>query len=304
MGTILGVALALLRGLLDRTVKTPDDVEKIVGATCLGLVPAVEGKTLSRQKRRDRSPHPPELLVNDEPLSSVAEAARTVRTSLLFMSPDKPFRTLLVTSAGPSEGKTTIACYIATAMAQAGKRVLLIDCDLRRPRVHRIFGGAGRELGPGLTTTLLEEGAGDPVVPTVVPNLSIVPAGPIPPNPSELLHSEKFKQFLAKMQLRFDEVIIDSPPVVAVTDATILSTLVDGTVLVVRAHKTRKDFARHGYRLLTDVGANVAGVLLNAVDFGSDEYKYSYQYYRRADYYGTPGDRRASTGGAPAAPPS
>jgi len=303
MGSILGVALALLRGLLDRTVKTPDDVEKAIGATCLGLIPEIETKTLTRQKRRDRTHNSPELLVNDEPLSSVAEAARTVRTSLLFMSPDRPFRTLLVTSAGPSEGKTTIACYIATAMAQAGKRVLLIDCDLRRPRIHRIFGGVGRDMGPGLTTTLLEEGAGDPVVPTVVPNLSIIPAGPIPPNPSEILHSEKFKQFLHKMAGRFDEVIIDSPPVVAVTDATILSTLVDGTVLVVRAHKTRKDFAKHGYRLLTDVGANVAGILLNAVNFGSDEYKYSYQYYRRADYYGTSKDPRPSTAGAPAAPP-
>jgi capsular exopolysaccharide synthesis family protein len=217
----------------------------------------------------------------------VAEAARTVRTSLLFMSPDKPFHTLLITSAGPSEGKTTVACYIATAMAQANKRVLLIDCDLRRPRLHRVFGGGGQDLGPGLTTTLLEDGAGDPVVPTVVPNLSVVPAGPIPPNPSELLHSEKFKQFLAKMAGRFDHVIIDSPPVVAVTDASILSTLVDGTVLVVRAHKTRKDYAKHGYRLLADVRGRVAGVLLNAVNFGADEYKYAYQYYRRADYYGT-----------------
>ncbi len=294
MGTILGIALALMRGLLDRTVKTPDDVEKAVGATFLGLMPEVESKTLTRRKRRERSPHPNELLVHDEPLSSVAEAARTIRTSLLFMSPDKPFRTLLVTSAGPSEGKTTVACYIATAMAQAGKRVLLVDCDLRRPRIHRIFGGPGRDMGPGLTSTLLEEGVGDPVIPTEVPDLFVVPAGPIPPNPSELLHSEKFRQFLKRMQGRFDQVILDSPPVVAVTDATILSTLVDGTVLVIRAHKTRKDLARHGYRLLADVGANLAGVLLNAVNFGSDEYRYSYRYYRRADYYGAEAEAAAS----------
>ncbi len=124
--------------------------------------------------------------------------------------------------------------------------------------------------------------------PTEIPNLSVVPAGPIPPNPSELLHSEKFKQFLVRMQRRFDTIVIDSPPVAVVTDATILSTQVAGTVLVVRAHKTRKDFAKHGYRLLKDVGANVAGILLNAVNFRSDEYKYSYQYYRRGDYYGGP----------------
>lgn len=290
-GLVLGVAAAYGRSMLDRTVKTPNDVEVGMGATFLGLIPELDEQRGKRRKRARRArgsdgerPELPELLVHHDPMSSVAEAARSIRTNLLFMAPDKPFRTLLITSAGPSEGKTTVAMYIATAMAQAGKRVLLVDCDLRRPRVHRVFRDRGVDLGPGLTTALLEDESVDPVVQTEVPNFSIVPAGPIPPNPSELLHSEKFRGFLDRMKQRFDHVILDSPPVVAVTDATILSTQVDGTVMVVRAFKTRKDLARHGYRLLSDVGANVAGVLLNAVSFRRDEYKYAYYYYRRDGY--------------------
>lgn len=290
-GLVLGVGAAYGRSMLDRTMKTPNDVEVGMGATFLGLIPELEESKGAAKKRRKRRPTAsaelpelPELMVHHDPMGSVAEAARSIRTNLLFMSPDKPFRTLLITSAGPSEGKTTVAMYVATAMAQAGKRVLLVDCDLRRPRVHRVFRDRGLDLGPGLTTALLEDDSVDPVVPTEVPNFSIVPAGPIPPNPSELLHSEKFHQFLERMKERFDHVILDSPPVVAVTDATILSTQVDGTLLVVRAFKTRKELARHGYRQLRDVGANVAGVLLNAVSFRHDEYKYAYYYYRRDSY--------------------
>lgn len=289
-GLVLGIGAAYGRALLDRTMKTPDDVETGLGATFLGLIPEMdESRSKSRKRRVRRSaegnlPELPELLVHHDPMGAVAEAARSIRTNLLFMAPDKPFRTLLITSAGPSEGKTTVAMYVATAMAQAGKRVVLVDCDLRRPRVHRVFRNRGLDMGPGLTTALLEDDSVDPVVSTEVPNFSIVPAGPIPPNPSELLHSEKFHQFLERMKGRFDHVILDSPPVVAVTDASILSTQVDGTIMVVRAFKTRKDLARHGYRQLRDVGANVAGVLLNAVSFRRDEYKYAYYYYRRDSY--------------------
>ena len=197
-------------------------------------------------------------MVHEFPTGGLAEASRAIRTNLIFMAPDNPYRTLLVASAGPGEGKTTVACCIAIAMAQAGQRVLLIDCDSRRPRVHRIF---GKSSDRGITTMLLEDEPkfDDEAMRTEVPNLSVIPAGPIPPNPAELFHSERFKSLLAKMKGRFDRVIIDSPPVVAVTDVAVLSTLVDRTVLVIRAFATTKDLARHGARAITDVGSNAAG---------------------------------------------
>lgn len=301
VGLLLGAGAAYGRSLLDRTVKTPEDVEYLLNAPFLGLIPEIEEGTLGSQPKRRRNPvlHNNELIVHHVPMSGIAEASRSIRTNLMFMAPDKPYRTLLVTSAGPSEGKTTVACCIAIAMAQAGKRVLLIDCDLRRPRVHRIFRARGTDTGPGLTGALLEETKQDSVISTEVPNLSVIPAGPIPPNPSELLQSERFRNFLTKMQGRFDQIILDSPPVVAVTDAVVLSTIVDGTVLVIRAFKTTKELAKHGIRQLRDVGAPVAGVVLNAVNLSKDEYQYKYQYYRRGSYY----SQQAPQGG-PAASPS
>ncbi|MBK6517865.1 MAG: polysaccharide biosynthesis tyrosine autokinase [Polyangiaceae bacterium] len=298
LGLLLGAGAALGRGLLDRTVKTPEDVEQTLGATFLGLIPEFDQTNLGPQRARKRQlTEQPELIVHRAPMSGIAEASRSVRTNLMFMAPDQPFRRLLITSAGPAEGKTTVACCIAITMAQAGRRVLLIDCDLRRPRVHRIFRARGTSAGPGLTSALLEETNEDPVLETEVPNLFVIPAGPIPPNPSEILQSERFRAFLTKMQGRFDQIILDSPPVVAVTDAVILSTIVDGTVIVVRAFKTSKDLARHGVRQLRSVGSTVAGIVLNAVNLNRDEYQYSYQYYRRGSYYSTPQTPSGSTDG-------
>jgi len=289
LGLLLGAGAALGRNMLDRTVKTPEDVENVLGATFLGLIPEFDSTNVAapRPRRRGALKHP-ELVVHEEPMSGVSEASRSIRTNLMFMAPDKPFRTLLVTSAGPAEGKTTVACCIAIAMAQAGKRVLLIDCDLRRPRIHRIFRGRGVDSGPGLTSALLDVGRDDYVLTTEVPNLSVIPAGPIPPNPSELLHSERFRHFLEKVQGQYDQVILDSPPVVAVTDAVILSTMVDSAVLVIRAYKTSKDLAKHGVRLLRDVGAPLTGVVLNAVNVNREEYDYWYKYYRRDGGYSSP----------------
>jgi capsular exopolysaccharide synthesis family protein len=292
VGILLGVGAAMGRALIDRSVKTPDDLEKEIGVTFVGLLPEIaDDKQLlgnyRRKRRRGEPPRPavirPDLIVHDHRMSGIAEAARTIRTNLMFMAPDHPFHTLLVTSAGPSEGKTTVACCIAIAMAQAGQRVVIIDCDLRKPRLHRVF---GKDAKVGVTTALLDEDVSDAILETEVPNLSLIPAGPIPPNPAELLHSERFKTFLEQVQGRFDKVILDSSPVVPVTDAVILSTLVDGTLLIVRAFKTTKDLARHALRALHDVGANVTGSVLNAVNLSRGEYKYShYYYYRRDGYY-------------------
>jgi len=295
-GLGLGIAAALGRGLLDRTVKTPDDLERGLGLPFLGLVPKIgpdgsRGAYYGRKRRRQRQQKDlqnRELIVHEQPTSGIAEASRAIRTNLLFMSPDNPHRVLLLTSAGPAEGKTTVACCIAIAMAQAGQRVILVDCDLRRPRIHRIF---GKTSATGVTTELLNDSAtitNDELaeqLKTEIPNLSVLPAGPIPPNPAELLHSVRFKDFLARLSERYDRVIIDSPPIVAVTDAAILSTLVDSTVLVIKAFSTTKEVCRQGMRLLADVGAKTAGTILNFVDLDKHEYKYYHYYYRRYGYY-------------------
>jgi capsular exopolysaccharide synthesis family protein len=289
LGGLLGALAAFMRNAIDRTLKVPEDLERELQVSALGVLPLADSRAQASYGRRRRgrviSPKgPTELIVHEQPMSSIAEAARALRTNLIFMAPDKPFHTLLVTSSNPSEGKTTVACHIAIAMAQAGQRVLLMDCDLRRPRVHRIFGKTSEA---GVTSAMLGDGSDDGVLGTDIPNLSILPAGPIPPNPAEMFHSERFREFLKRISSQFDRVIIDSPPVVAVTDAVILSTYADGTLLVIRAFTTRKEVAKHAINVLRDVGARMAGAVLNAVDLSRNEYKDAYSYYRR-DYYARP----------------
>lgn len=294
-GLMLGFFFAFGRELLDRSVKSPEDVERELGISVLGLLPQVGDETVSAYYSAKANPRPRhrkreqeltknrELIIHEHPASAVAEAARAIRTNILFMSPDEPYRRLLVTSAAPQEGKTTVACSIAITMAQAGHRVLLIDCDMRRPRVHRIFDQSNAE---GVTTALLDLSSLDRVVTkTEVANLSILPCGPIPPNPSELLHSDSFGRLLERVGAQFDRVIIDSPPLVPVTDAAILSTRVDGTVVVVRAFRTSKDVAKIAIRSLRDVAGRIVGGVVNAVDAGRKDYGYyRYYYYRRQGY--------------------
>jgi succinoglycan biosynthesis transport protein ExoP len=297
VGLLVGMALALLREKLDSSLKTPDDVEQKLGVTFLGLLPEEEDGILTGGRNRRRrtaarrltpAKFPPELVVHERPLSGIAEAARTLRTNLMFMNPDKPYRRLLVTSAAPSEGKTTVACSIAISLAQSGQRVVIVDCDLRRPRLHRVFDRAG---DAGLTNVLVGDAQIDDVAqPTVIENLWCVPSGPIPPNPADTLHSESFKKFLADLGDRFDRVIIDSPPLVAVTDSAIISTLVDGVVFVIRAFLTTKALSKQGLRALVDVDAPIAGAVLNAVNLKkANEYNYyQYYYYKREGYQPIP----------------
>jgi len=215
------------------------------------------------------------LLVHTHPKSVVAEAARAIRTNLMFMSPDSPYRCLLVTSAGPAEGKTTVATSLAIAIAQTGHSVCLVDCDLRKPRVHSVFGERNDK---GVTTALLEPGqVPSLVVETQVPNLWILRAGPTPPNPADLMHSEAFGRVLQELRAQFDRVIVDSPPIGLVTDGVILSTRVDATVLVVRALATRRDAAKRAMRSLRDVGATCAGFVLNAAQ-STENYYYAGYY--------------------------
>jgi capsular exopolysaccharide synthesis family protein len=301
VGLILGVALALLREALDNTLKTPDDVEKRLNVTFLGLLPEIsdeieDGRRRRRRKaRRIKTELPSELLVHERPASGIAEAARALRTNLMFMNPDHPYRRILVTSAAPSEGKTTVAVSIAVSLAQGGQRVCIVDCDLRRPRLHRIFDRAG---DVGLMNVVVGEATVEEVAkPTIVPNLYCVPCGPIPPNSADVVASDRFRHFLDELGERFDRVVLDSPPVVAVTDSAILSTLVDGVVMVIRAFKTTFGLAKSGLRTLRDVDAPIAGSVLNAVNLDRHEYYYQRYYYYRREGYGpitTTDDRPSS----------
>lgn len=289
VGLVLGLGLAILREQLDNTLKTPEDVEHKLGVTFLGLLPEIaEDETPGKGRRRTRPRRltttlAPELLVHERPTSGVAEAARALRTNLMFMNPDQPYRRLLVTSAAPSEGKTTVAVSIAISLAQGGQRVCIIDCDLRRPRLHRIFDRAG---DVGLMNAILDEADIDDVAkPTIVPNLWCIPCGPIPPNSADVVSSDKFRRMLDTVGSRFDRVVLDSPPVIAVTDSAIASTLVDGVVFVVRAFKTSVNLCRGGLRTLQDVDAPIAGAVLNAVNLNRHEYNYyHYYYYKREGY--------------------
>lgn len=298
LGLLLGFAGATGREMLDRTVRTSEDIERELGLAVLGTLPDVsrEGSALNlgyyygrrrarKNERESGAARPstnapvdssrPELLVHTHPKSVAAEAARAIRTNLMFMSPDNPYRCLLVTSAGPAEGKTTVATSIAIAIAQTGQSVCLVDCDLRKPRVHAVFGERNDK---GVTTALLEPGQLPAlVVDTQIPNLRILRAGPTPPNPADLMHSEAFGRVLSELRAQFDRVVIDSPPIGLVTDGVILSTRVDATVLVVRALATRRDAAKRAMRSLRDVGANCAGFVLNAV--ASNERYYYSGYY-------------------------
>jgi capsular exopolysaccharide synthesis family protein len=287
LGLLAGLAIVFVREQLDTSLKTPDDLEQKLGVTFLGLLPEMEeeqGPVYARKvgRRRharpaNRTDGPPELLAHQRPLSGIAEAARSIRTNLMFMNPDRPHRTLLVTSAAPSEGKTTVACSIAIAFAQGGQRVCIIDCDLRRPRLHRIFDRAGES---GVTNVLVGDATVDDVAkPTGIDNLWSIPAGPLPPNSADMLHSERFRNFLTDLSKHFDRVVIDSPPLVAVTDSAIMSKLVDAAVFVVRAFATSKHVSAQGLRTLRDVDAPIAGAVLNAVNLSGHGSSYYYQYY-------------------------
>lgn len=303
VGLILGLALAILREQLDNTMKTPEDVEHRLGVTFLGLLPDIAdeevGNGAKRRTRRRATPsqYAPELLVHERPTSGIAEAARSLRTNLMFMNPDQPYRRLLVTSAAPAEGKTTVAVSIAISLAQGGQRVCIIDCDLRRPRLHRIFDRAG---DVGLMNVILGDATVDEVAKeTVVPNLYCIPCGPIPPNSADVVSSDKFRRLLDEISSKFDRIVLDSPPIVAVTDSAIVSTLVDGVVFVVRAFKTSINLCRSGLRSLQDVDAPIAGAVLNAVNLNRHEYNYyHYYYYKREGYAPLAGTPAASVPGS------
>ena len=275
IATVLGLtlSLSLVFGFeyFDDTIKTPEEVTQKLRLSFLGLVPAVRG---------DKVP----LLLGAAP-HDFAEAYRALRTSLVFSSGSEAKRVIAVTSAQPLEGKTTSACNLATVLAFGGARVLLIDADMRRPSVHRTL---DLNNSIGLSHLLVGQArVRDVVQRTSEPNLYIITAGRTPPNPSELLSSERMKRFVSSLSTGpFDWVVIDTPPVLAVTDAVIIAPLVSGVVVVLGAQMTRQRVAERAVEMLRSSRPHILGVMLNRVDFDRNKYYYSRYYgYQYKKYY-------------------
>jgi capsular exopolysaccharide synthesis family protein len=205
--------------------------------------------------------------------SPISEAYRTLRTNLEFTSLDKPIRAMVVTSAAPEEGKSTTLANLAVTIAQAGKKVILVDCDLRRPSLHQIFNARNT---PGFTDMMRDDAlmAKPPLQETEVPNLRLLASGTIPPNPSELLASRRMSEVIAALQQQADIVLFDAPPIIAVTDAAVLSSKVDAVLLVVSAGKTKREHAKKATALLEKVNAHLIGTVLNNVKGEASLYQY------------------------------
>lgn len=265
LGGMFGICLALLRDLLDNTVKSQETLEQITGTGVVGYIPF--------DKKFQVSP----ALSFDTDNSSAAEAFRKLRTNLQFLAVDDPPRVIMISSASPGEGKTTASINIALALAEAEQNVVLVDGDLRRPSISKYL-NALRSVGvsnvlSGATplTEVLQE--------TNYPHLTVLAAGPTPPNPSELLGSRTAEKMIAELRGNFDYVIIDSAPLLAVTDGAVLAAHADGALVVVRAGKTRRDQLTHAMGMLNDVGANLLGAVLTMMPTrGSGVYSYNYYY--------------------------
>lgn len=214
-----------------------------------------------------------QLITVQDPRSPIAEAYRTLRTNLEFSSLDNPLKTLVVTSAGPEEGKSTTLANLAVTMAEAGRQTILVDCDLRRPRLHTFF---GLDNSRGLTTMMVDEGAmkDPPLLTTGVENLWLLPSGALPPNPADMLATRRMVEVIEGLKARADIVLFDAPPVIAVTDAAILATRVDGVLLVVSAGVTKRDYVLQAKELLERVNARVVGVVLTNVSFDATLHRY------------------------------
>lgn len=293
IGLGLGVGIVFVKEYFDRSVKTPEQLEKR-GFTVLSAIPVIEieakldGKQLKKDEGRNIAAH---LITHLSPKSPVAEAYRVMRTGIQFAKLDKKIKSIVVASGAPKEGKSTTASNLAITMATAGLKTVLVDTDLRRPVLHRVF-NVPRE--PGLTDYLFDRADVQEIFKqTEVENLYLVPCGVVPPNPAELLGSEKMKEFVEYLKLNYDFVVFDTPPLVAVTDALILASQVDSVLLVASAGKTEIDVLEKAREMVQRVGGNVIGVLLNNFDASATYgtyYRY-YRYYRYYDYYGADRDK-------------
>lgn len=301
LGIVLGLAAIFFLEYMDRSVKTPEELERLTGFASLGVIPAAG--SVARQYgygySYGRPPRPRleaaeseagpgvELIPHTDSRSPISEAYRAFRTSLLLASAESP-KVIVITSSFAREGKTTTSVNLATVLAQMGEPVLLLDADLRRPRIQKVFPG---RVNLGLVNYLAANAPLDDVIqPTEVPHLSMILSGPIPPNPSELLASTKMDRLLEELRERFAYVIFDSPPVLAVTDAVVLGTRADGVVLCVHGGQTPRELVQRAAERLRQGKIPVLGAILNNLDLHQYGYTYRKSYY---DYYDSTQDEAA-----------
>ena len=291
----LGLGLALFFEYLDDTVHSTEEVERVLHLPALAVIPSVGSATRRRvlpgmparrlQKQNGNGNGNSELLMNVDGRSPLAEAYRHLRTSVLLSTAGRAPKSLLVTSSLPGEGKTTTAVNTAISLAQTGASVVIIDADMRRPRLQNIFDMHGQE---GLSS-ILSSDVSEADMLAMVRNdeesgLNVLTSGPIPPNPAELLGSDQMRRLLAALQANYTHVVVDSPPVSSFTDGVLISTMVDGVLLVVHGGKSSRHIVRRSKQLLHDVGAKIFGVVLNNVNLQSHDYYY-YQSYYGQKYY-------------------
>lgn len=293
IGLGLGIGLTFLLEYFDDSIKNPEELEKM-GFPILATIPEISSKEVienvisangESEEMGEARQIETRLVTHFDPKSPVSEAYRTLRTNIQFKNKKTKQHVILVTSSAPKEGKSTTVANLAITMAQMGNKTVLIDGDLRRPVIHSIF---NMKKENGLTNYLIGNVTLKEIIrPTFVEHLAVIPSGPLPPNPSELLGSDEMKKLLEDLKNQFEVILFDSPPVIAVTDAAIMSTLVDGIVLVIKAHQTHREAIKRAKSLLDTAEARIFGSLLNGVNiqktYGTNYYYYYYHYYQ---YYG------------------
>lgn len=286
VGLMGGIGLAFLLEYFADTITKPEEISERFQIPILGVAPLIKGEA-----------YPVEKAFVSDPRSSLSEALRTTKVSIQLSRADANAKSLMITSTVQGEGKSTLACNMAMAFAQAGERVVMIDADLRRPRLHKVFGEASAN-GKGLSSLLAGVVNENPICETEVDNLFIIPAGPIPPNPVELLASSRFGKLMEYLEGRYDRVIVDAPPNQGFADVLVLSKQVGGVILILTLGSTTREGVRHFKRSILNVNGKILGAIINRVDFGKRYgYRYYYRYYRHYYYYedGT-GDKKRRRG--------
>jgi capsular exopolysaccharide synthesis family protein len=280
LGLLGGLALAYLAEVTDQTFRAPEEIRRRLGLPVIGHIPAFNALT-AQAAGREVPGLAPTLCAVYHTKSSAAEAFRGVRTALYFSTRGESHRVIQITSPDQGDGKTTLAANLAVALAQSQKRVILIDADLRRPSVHKLFGLSAAE---GLASVIGGQAEPEQVIQqTAVPGLSVLPCGPIPSNPAELLTLPRFKKLIEDIRTQYDCVIIDTPPLLVVTDPAVVTPLVDGVLLTIRLSKNARPHAERAKEVLTTLGAPILGVVVNGVDpkrsrtYGYDSYRYNYE---------------------------
>lgn len=291
LSTLFGLGLALFLEYLDDTIRTTEEIENYLQLPALAAIPTIDSMPKKRlllvggnEEVEDTAKS--QLLIHSDSRSALSEAYRQLRTSILLSTAGHAPKSLLITSSLPAEGKTTTATNTAISLAQTGARVLIIDADMRRPRLHSVFNISNAQ---GLSTILSSEATEKEMLDVIqydeTAKTFLLPSGPVPPNPAELIGSEQMTHFMKMMHKNFTHVVIDSPPIASFTDGVLIASLVDGVILVVHAGKSSRQVVRRSRKLLLDVGAKIFGVVLNNVNLRSQDNYYYYQSYYHRDSY-------------------